>query len=640
MKYLDYIWGHAGRTGLIIGLSVFIFTAGIRQAGMMQFLELAAYDFFIPMQSRLTAIENRITLITINEDDIRELGQWPVPDETLARALTILLRHQPRAIGIDMYRDTPMPPGHEALTSVFSDNSNIIAVMKCGSSLSDGVRAPKILQGTDQVGFVDMIVDVDGVVRRGILYMDNGRETFSSFAMQLALIFLKSEGFFSEPDLTDPRILRLGKTPVVPFESTDGGYIGADAAGYQMLLDYRDDRDRVSHISLSKLLTGAIDPDKIKGRLILIGVTAESVKDYFYTPISKNRQTDHQMSGVELHALITGQLISLGMGERKPLHILTNWQEIVWIFFWSLAGGLIGARSESAKMLLTIAISGLLCIGFTAHISFVQSWWIPVVPPALAWALSAIIAPTFILGMVKRQRTQIMGLFAAHVSREFADAICSQANQFIDQGRAVPQQLDATILFLDIVGFTTVAESMPPEVLLPWLNRFMNDMADQVSRHQGVVCKFMGDAIMAAFGAPVPRKSMEAIRQDAIHAVDCALAMQYSLLQLNHQFKAEDLPVISIRIGIHTGSVTAGSMGSASRMEYTLIGDPVNIAARLESFQKNRFLLDPLVSPCRICIGESTWQLTQNEFATQNLGELLLKGKLQPIVVYRVMGRN
>ncbi len=625
--------GNTKLNGLLTGLCVFVLIAGLWRMGLMEFPELAAYDILLKQQPRRTPIRNRMTLITITESDIQELGQWPIPDELLARALENLMRRHPRAVGVDMYRDIPMPPGHEHLTSVLKRHPEIICVMKCGSGHSYGVRGPHCLQGTDQIGFVDMTPDADGMMRRTLLFMDNGKDIFYSFGLRLALAFLTPEGVFSGPCPANPGLFQLGRIAITPFETNDGGYYHADAGGYQTLLDFRDRTEQIPHINISGVLKNVFPSDMVAGRLVLIGVSAESIKDYFYTPIG-------QISGVTLHALAASQLIAFGMGERKPIRTTTVWMEMIWILFCSLVGGMAGFRADSIRKVTGAALSGIFGIGLISVIAFLQGWWIPPVAPAIAWGLATVITPAFMLGAEKRRRTQIMGLFAAHVSKEFADIICEQPDVVIHEGKAVPRSLDATILFMDIAGFTTTAETMLPETLFSWLNEILGAMTEQIIVHQGVICKFIGDAIMAAFGAPIPRKDLADIQQDAIHAVDAALAMQYRLLQLNHHNKVAQRPIVTMRIGIYTGPVVAGSLGSAHRMEYTLIGDSVNVASRLESFLKDRFVLDPMMTPCRICIGESTWQLVKNEFTTLEMGEIFLKGKKQPVAAYRVTGRK
>jgi adenylate cyclase len=194
--------------------------------------------------------------------------------------------------------------------------------------------------------------------------------------------------------------------------------------------------------------------------------------------------------------------------------------------------------------------------------------------------------------------------------------------------------LTATVLFTDLQNFTTVFEQMEPHALMEWLNQYMATMVNIIeNQYHGQVNKFIGDGIMAVFGVPIPRTSPEAIAHDAINAVNCAVTMRREMSRLTEQWQAQELPLIRMRVGIFTGTVIVGSLGSVERQEYAVLGDTVNIASRLESFDKN-IESDNL---CRILIGESTLELIRGyPFKTKPVGEVNLKGKQSRITLYRV----
>jgi adenylate cyclase len=170
------------------------------------------------------------------------------------------------------------------------------------------------------------------------------------------------------------------------------------------------------------------------------------------------------------------------------------------------------------------------------------------------------------------------------------------------------------------------------------LNVYMESIAQLVIDHGGVIDKYIGDSIMAIFGAPLPRTTDAEISQDAVNAVNCALAMERILIELNSRRQEQHLPTMWMRIGIFTGPLVAGSLGSAQRFEYTVIGDTINTASRLESFDKDLSALDCLSSPCRIIIGDTTLRRLADQFKTHNFGEVSLRGKDQKITVYAVIG--
>jgi adenylate cyclase len=237
-------------------------------------------------------------------------------------------------------------------------------------------------------------------------------------------------------------------------------------------------------------------------------------------------------------------------------------------------------------------------------------------------------------------KTRLMQLFSRHVSPEIADAIWRQRDQFLDGGCPRPERMTVTVLFTDLAGFTAMSEKHKetPEVFLKWLNEYMAAMAREVSRHGGVIRQYAGDAVVAIFGIPVPRQTDAAVDQDARNAVACALAMETALRELNQRWRSESRPTTGMRVGIFTGPVIVGTLGSGERSEYVVVGDTVNTASRLESFDKALFAPDADTKPARILIGESTLDRLGSNFETERVDEVSLKGKQHRVSIYRVMG--
>lgn len=233
-------------------------------------------------------------------------------------------------------------------------------------------------------------------------------------------------------------------------------------------------------------------------------------------------------------------------------------------------------------------------------------------------------------------REHLMRLFSSHVSDTVAQALLHDRAAAEGAGILKPQPLVATILFCDIDDFTGVSERLAPDVLIEWLNGYMAAMVRCVRDHAGIVNKFMGDAVMAVFGVPLPRTTEAEIDADAMAAVACALAMERELQALNQSGVARRLPPISMSIGIQTGPVMAGSFGSADRMEYTVVGDAVNTAARLEGIAKT------LDAPGdgrhgKIVVGELTWARLGGRYRGAPIGPVMLKGKSGAIMAHRVL---
>ncbi len=618
---------------LLGSVLVFLIIIALRLVGSFESLELDAYDWLIRLQPELCKPDHRITVIGISERDIRSLGRWPLTDTTLAQALTYLLKYKPRAIGVDIFRDISVPPGRKELDSILMQNSNIIVAMKFGDG---GVPPPDVLKSTDQVGFNDVLVDPGGIVRRGLLFLDDGKMIFYSFALRLALIYLKEKGITPKSDAINPQHICLGQVTIPPFESDDGGYVHADARGYQFLLDYKMASTALRSYSLEDLTSGKIDPEAIADKIVIIGVKAHSVKDLFYTPRSRGLQAEQQIPGILLHAQMTNQLLRFALDGTRPIMAIRGTLEAFWILLWALMGGGMGLWLRSAGRLSIICSAGLLIIFSTAYFAYLSRFWIPFVPPAISWLMAAAATTAYMSQQEKKERALLMQLFSKHVSKDIAERIWQQRDQFLKDGRPRPQKLVVTSFFSDLRGFTTVSERMEPQDLIDWVNTYLESMAQLIMEYGGVIDDYQGDGIKANFGVPVPRANEDEIRKDAVHAVNCALAMEKEIDHLNSLWSQKNLPSVAVRIGIYTGPAVAGLVGSSERLKYTTQGDTINIAARLESYEKD-FAAH---APCRILIGESTLRYLDSEFKTEWVGEVSLRGKYKKVSVYRVMGKE
>ena len=614
-------------------LLVFVALVGVRRNGNLEFLELPAYDWFVRLLPASSTQDDRITLVLVSEKDILSIGRWPLTDEVLAQTLTTLLKGKPIAIGLDIFRDIPVPPGTEILNTVLSQNPNIIVTMKFGDG---GVRPPPVLEGTEQVSFNDILVDPGGVVRRGLLFLDDGDSVAHSFALRLALLYLKTQGIVPQPDERNPQHLRLGKVSFRPFEENDGGYVKADARGYQFLLDYQGPATHFRSCSLADLLSGKVHPGTFSDKIVLIGVTAQSVKDFFFSPYSRGFSEEQQVPGVILHGLMISQFLRAGMEGVQPLATLTEKQEMLWILLCCLLGGILGLRAHSAWRFSLLSFAGVLLIGLSAYSAFLYRWWIPFAPPALAFVLSAALVTAYLTSLERKQRSLLMQIFSKHVSKEVAESLWRQREQFLRNGRPRSQKLVMTAFFSDLRGFTTVSEKMDPQDLMDWLNIYMEKMTGIIMARGGIIDDFAGDGIKANFGLPLPEQDESVIRRDALSAVRSALDMESAMHQLNAHWREKGLPEVGMRIGIYTGPAVAGALGGLQRMKYTTVGDTINIASRLESYDKDL----GKEALCRVLIGESTLRYLGPGFRTERIGEVSLKGKEEKITIYRVLGEE
>jgi adenylate cyclase len=629
-------------SAFLIGQAACMLAAALYLAGALERLDLIAYDQGIRLRTQLhagaEARNDRIVLITVREADIATYG-WPLDDGELATLLEILCRAGPRAIGVDIFRDRPVPPGTERLDALLGANPAILWGYLFGTDRGHAIPSPAVL-GDDRSGFIDVIADRDGVVRRGILYMHDAEEQpHSSLPLMLASRYLEPLGIAPVGDELQPDHLRLGRTTLPPLEPADGPYADIDAQGYQYLLDYAQGARPYETFSIAQALAGEIPPQVLAGRLILVAVTAESVKDLFKTPLADGDTAAGFSHGVTLHAQATGQLLSMALDGTPPLRGVSLPAELIGLWLVGMAGSLAGLTLRGSLLFGAAALGGMAALAGMWFAAFEARFWLPFAAPTLIWLATLGLVAAYLSRLERAERATLMHLFSSHLSEPVAQDIWRQRATFMMGGRPKPQRLTATVLFSDIAGFSTISERLDPEVLTGWLDRYMDAMSRTVLAHDGIVLRFIGDAILAVFGVPVPRTDEAAIDRDAAQAVRCALAMARELEGINESCRGDGLPPIAIRVGIHTGAMVAGSMGTADHLEYSLVGDSVNTAARLEALSKQIPGLDG-DGICPILVGGATWERLRGGFTGRLVGTLPLKGKVEPVAVYQVVGRT
>ncbi|MCZ4316717.1 adenylate/guanylate cyclase domain-containing protein [Comamonadaceae bacterium G21597-S1] len=626
--------------GLGIGLAAFLAMAGLRLLGGLQAMELAVYDLYLNARPEGGRQEDRVAVVLIDDEDIRRIGRWPMDDATLAQVAENLSQAGPQAIGFDLYRDLPVAPGTERLERLLASSEQLFFVMKFGGRDAARVSPPPVLDGTERIGFADLLVDPGGFVRRGLLFLDDGETLGFAFAWRLALPYLATYGVTPAAGEPDPEHVRLGSVTLRPMETNDGPYVRADAAGYQFPLDYQGGERPFRTFSLTEVLDRTVPPEALRGRIVLVGVSADSVKDLFLTPFNHGQSDAASTPGVLIHAHAVSQLLRAGLDGQRPLAFVPTGVGYLGMLVWSLVAVATALRVRALWLLALLATCETLALFGGSYLAFLAGWWVPVVPMALVGLVSASLSEAYLSSLERNERQYLMDIFSRQVSPDVAEEMWRSRDQFLESGRLKPRLLTATILFTDLHNFTPVAEQLSPPELMDWLNLYMDRMAGLVMQHGGVVDDYFGDAIKANFGVPAVRQDEHAIDEDARHAVRCALAMGVALEQMNRDWEAAGLPHISMRVGIATGEVVAGCLGSTQRMKFTTLGDVVNTAARMETYGKD----DPAVTApdaiSRVLMSDETARRIGDGFVTTVVGDLRLKGKASPVRVYRLEGER
>ncbi|MEH1790009.1 adenylate/guanylate cyclase domain-containing protein [Nostoc sp.] len=617
-KLKPQIWQWRGVLLAVPNITALIIA--IRLTGLLQLLELAALDQFFLLRPQESA-DTRIVIVEINEADVRRQGQWPISDAKLASLLEKIKQQKPRAIGLDIYRDLPVNPGHQDLLKVFKSTPNLIGVQKVSDTIdSSAVDSSPELKQLHQVGSNDLPIDGDGKIRRALLYVNlNNNEILESFGLKLALLYLKPEGITAKPSANNSNYLQLNRGVFPIFEANDGGYVRADAGSYQVLLNYRGRIQQFTKVSLTEVQENLIPQDLMRNKVVLIGATAESLKDLFYTPYSSNVLTDpERMAGVTIHANVTSQILSAAIEGRPPIKCLPDPLEWLLILIWSIIGASLcwlQRHSSNQKTLMSVSVflagGGLVGGSFLA---FIAGWWIPVVPLLLAFAGSAIALTQYIAQSATEMRKTL--------GRYLTDEIVANILETPSGLKLGGERRKVTVLVSDLRGFSAISEQLPPEEVVKILNLYLGTMTDVINQYKGTINEFMGDGIFVIFGAPISRTD------DSQRAIACAIAMQLAMQKVNKQNQEMNFPILEMGIGINTGEAVAGNVGSQKRAQYTVIGSHVNLAARIESYTVGG----------QILISENTWKDANVDLKVAGQLQIEPKGMKHPVTICEIRG--
>lgn len=382
------------RTGAMPGIAVIAIVVLVRLLGGLQFLELTALDNFLRWRESEPKDE-RIAIIGISEEDIQQLDNYPLSDLELVNLITTLEKYNPAVIGVDIVRDKPQEPGHEKLNQLFEQNSKIIGVEKVlsGDSRISVIKPPPSLP-PERVGFVDALLDRDNKLRRSLVSATPPNSDFKfSFTILLAKKYLTSKGISLENAPDDPSLktMQFADVRLTRITPNTGGYVNTDARGNQILLNFRSGKEPFRILSLEDIKQNNFQPNWIENRIILIGITALSVRDDINTRAVQSENFGF-IYGVEIQAHAVSQIISAVLDNRPLLKVWHDGWEYLWIFGWGFLGiSLARILSQSpGKLLIAIALAVFIVIVICYLLLLQFCLWLPLVPSVLVLSINGL----------------------------------------------------------------------------------------------------------------------------------------------------------------------------------------------------------------------------------------------------------
>jgi len=574
---------------LLPGAAAAALVAALALAGALEPAELGLLDRLFELRGpRRPAAP--VVIVTIDEDTFDELDlPWPFPRALHGQLLERIAAARPLAIGLDVLFPEPSvrgPDDDAALGTAVARAGNVVLAAAITvvaepfyvkTDLNPPV--PAVREGAAAVAPVNHTVDPDGHLRRATLRYRVAERELDAWAVALY------------------RLARSGGLAAAPLP---------EAA--EILINFRGGPRTFPWVPYHRVLSGGVPPETFRGAVVLVGATSPALQDVFSTPFARARQ----MPGVEVHANTLDTLL-----RGDAVRALPAWVSLALAVGAAAAGAALPAVARAtwaglAALGVAAALAGGTVLAFA-----VADVWVRAAGPLLGLALGY--GGAVVDGVVCEQRAK------RRLARFFSPAVAAAIVRARGDALGSRRQV-VSVLFADIRGFTAIAERADPEVVGEMLREYLTAMTEVVFRHHGTVDKYIGDAIMALFNAPLPDPD------HAVHAVRTALELQERALAVSARWRARLGVELRNGVGVATGEAVVGALGSRQRLEYTAVGDTVNLAARLEALTKEYGV--------GVLIDEATAVRVRGGFLLRALPPVVVRGRTQPVPVYSVVATD
>lgn len=555
--------------------------------GLVEMAELKSLDSRFRMRG-VTPPQSPIILVSIDQDSFDELGlSWPWPRDLHANLLHKLAPGHPKLIALDILftEAKPDPQEDRTLAEAIKKAGNVILATEYtevpsafGPKMS--LSLPILLVREHALGYgpVNLIIDQDGIVRRGQLALSFQDRIYPSFAYRIYQRLAGKEG------------LKREKASPIPY-----------------IINFRGPARSYPIVPYYRILRGEVEPSFFRDKVVLVGAFAPSLHDTFPTPFSASQP----MAGVEIQANLVETLLA-----NDPIVPFPSWAHTA-IFFLLLALTVwIALYFKPLKAFALVLALGALYVFLTLYLFSKLQLWLPVVPGLLGMALSysGITLDSYV--REQKERVRLRATFAKYVSPDIVEEILEDHAGLGLGGK----RRHITVLFSDIRGFTQISEQIAPELVVSLLSDYLAQVTYIIFKHGGTVDKFMGDAVMTIFGAP------KSHADDALRAVKAGLEMIELAKSLGPKWAQSTGSSLKIGVGINSGEAVIGSIGSEIRSDFTAIGDTVNLASRLEGLTKE--LGVPML------VSESTAAELKDSIPLRPLRQVKVIGRETPLLVY------
>jgi adenylate cyclase len=634
--------------GLIMAIGVFF-----EFSQVLSLYEEQSIDFRHQHFNPNNKISENIVLIDIDEQSLKILepqyGRWPWPRSVHKEAIQFLTSGEPSVLLFDiLFTERSLDSQSDLELAQASQDSGLVshAIQFNKEPAIEGlshvtlteelirhsvpfepltqISAPPALEfhdisapyealkkATPHLHFVNSTKQSDGVIRRTPLLIEYDKKWFPSLALRAILAPLKNSNIsFSKSEL----LIFEGHEQKykIPLQN-DMHFVPSYYAKSQQPKTYRyaEVIQSASEALQGNIENLSVNPLELKDKIIIFGTSATGLADLKTTPIGKNEP------GVLVHSTAISNIL-----QSHYLKTLPPWLNVLLqaILVSLIFAAMFGLKNIIFRSLLPVGVIALyLALALTGFKYF--NLVIPLVTPLICAILSLLDGFLYISLTEGRDKKRLTGTLSKYLSPDVTKSLVEHG---IDPTAEVGHAKVLTILFSDIRGFTTLSEAMEAATVVSILNQYLGKMTDVVFNNKGTLDKFIGDAVMAFWGAPLSDE------HHAKNAILAALEMIRELEGLNRIWKAQGLPELAIGIGINSGKVIVGNIGSDKRLDYTVIGDSVNLTSRLESLSKYYGI--------KLVVGDPCYQLTKDDFSYRVLDMVQVKGKTQALVIWEAIG--